>query len=457
MTPTRISVSSIGVPALLSTIFVNSAAAAGTTGLEIPSMAAGDFDGDTRLDRVFGYPAANSGEGIIKIVYGSEVIEIWNRDTPGMLGVDDPGNYLGDSVAVGDFDGDGYDDLAIGAPGDDSNAGNNVGSISVLYGSSGGITGLYDQLITQDTPGIANLEESYDGYGEVLQTGDFDCDGYADLAIGIPQENLNAGANAGAVNVIYGSSGGLSTVDDWFHQNTSGVGTSVQAGDNFGGSLAAGNFTGDTSGGNTCDDLVVGVPGEDISFADVGAMQLFPGSSSGLEISQDVWFRQGYGGSEGSREAGDEFSAWLYGTSTSTDQYADLAVRVPGDACEPGGMALQVFDGVSAGLNTATDELICVNVDGTLEALADTFTTCILETGVCDCSQEFRDDVALTSLSARAREPWMCTVKLQAASDFCIDVPAQAAPSTSIEAADCIEASNEAWDGCDYGAVEGEL
>jgi len=181
--------------------------AAGLTGTETPCMAAGDFDGDTRIDRAFGYPNANGNEGIVKIVYGSQVIEIWNRDVPGILGSDAAGNYLGDSVAVGDFDGDGYDDLAIGVPGDDTGAGANIGTISVLYGSSNGISTSFDQLYSQNTPGIASSEESYDAYGEFLQAGDFDCDGNDDLAIGIPQENIGSGVNGGAVNVIYGSSG----------------------------------------------------------------------------------------------------------------------------------------------------------------------------------------------------------------------------------------------------------
>ena len=432
--------------------------AAGLTGTVTPSMAAGDFDGDTRLDRVFGYPQANGSEGVVKIVYGSQVIEVWNRDSPGVLGSDAAGDYLGDSVAVGDFDGDGYDDLAIGAPGDDTTAGSNVGTITVLYGSSSGITGNFDQLYSQNTPGIANAEESYDAYGEFLQAGDFNCDGYDDLAVGIPQENISTSdTNGGAVNVIYGSSGGLTALNDWFHQDTTDVTGSVQSSDNFGASLLAANFTGDFSGGHACDDLIVGVPGEDIGYADVGAMQLFPGDPSGLDIAQDVWFRQAYQGAEGSREANDEFASWLYGTSTSADGFADATVRVPGDACEPEGMALQVFDGSSSGLNTATDELLCVNVAGGLQALADEFSTCVLETGFCDCSQEFRDAVAQTSLPSKAREPWMCTVKLQAASDFCVDVPAQAVPTSSILALDCIEASEEAWNGCNYGTVEGEL
>jgi len=420
-------------------------------------MAAGDFDGDTLLDRAFGYPRANGNEGIVKIVYGSQVIQIWNRDSPGILGVDATGNYLGDSIAVGDFDGDGYDDLAIGVPGDDTGSGVNIGTFNVLYGSANGITSSFDQLYSQDTPGISSSEESFDAYGEFLQAGDFDCDGHDDLAIGIPQENLSSGVNGGAVNVIYGSSGGLTALDDWFHQNTTGVAGSIQTSDNFGASLLAANFTGDSSGGHACDDLIVGVPGEDIGYVDVGAMQLFPGSSSGLDIVNDVWFRQAHLGAEGSHEADDEFSTWLYGTSTSSNAFADIAVRVPGDACEAGGMALQVFDGTSSGLNRNTDELICIDAAGGLQLLADEFTTCILETGFCDCSQEFRDAVAQTSVPWKAREPWMCSVKLQAASDFCVDVPPQTTPSASPAALDCIEASEEAWDGCNYGTVEGEL
>ena len=111
--------------------------------------------------------------------------------------------------------------------------------------------------------------------------GDFNCDGYDDLAVGIPQENISTSdANGGAVNVIYGSSGGLTALNDWFHQDTTDVTGSVQSSDNFGASLLAANFTGDFSGGNACDDLIVGVPGEDIGYADVGAMQLFPGDPS---------------------------------------------------------------------------------------------------------------------------------------------------------------------------------
>jgi hypothetical protein len=44
--------------------------------------------------------------------------------------------------------------------------------------------------------------------------GDFNGDGFADLAVGVPLEDVGTVANAGAVNVIYGASGGLSAADD---------------------------------------------------------------------------------------------------------------------------------------------------------------------------------------------------------------------------------------------------
>jgi hypothetical protein len=131
-------------------------------------------------------------------------------------------------IARGDFNGDGFGDLVI------------------VYGSSSGLTTAgapstallpavpASQLWTQSTFGVASPSEAGDRFGYSLAAGDFYGDGRADLAIGVPLENLGSVADAGAVNVIYGSADGLTSKSDQFWtQALTGTGTSA-AGDQFG-------------------------------------------------------------------------------------------------------------------------------------------------------------------------------------------------------------------------------
>jgi hypothetical protein len=69
---------------------------------------------------------------------------------------------------------------------------------------------------------------------------DFNNDGFADLAVGVVGENLGAIGNAGAVNVLYGSAGGLTgTGSELFTQDSPGVPDSVEFDDIFGEALPA--------------------------------------------------------------------------------------------------------------------------------------------------------------------------------------------------------------------------
>src|SRR5947199_351050 len=91
--------------------------------------------------------------------------------------------------------------------------------------------------------------------------GDFNGDGSADLAVGVPGEDVGGVNGAGAVNVLYGGTGGLSaTGNQLWSQDSPGVLDAPGVSEFFGQALAIGDLNGDGR-----DDLAVGVPYEDVA------------------------------------------------------------------------------------------------------------------------------------------------------------------------------------------------
>src|SRR4029450_12971863 len=101
-----------------------------------------------------------------------------------------------------DFNGDGFDDLAIGVPGEGVGGAVLAGAVNILYGGAGGWAGT-NQLLTQGNP------EPVDLFGFAVAKGDFNADGFTDLAVGAPSEDVGAAGPRGGGNVFYGSGGGL--------------------------------------------------------------------------------------------------------------------------------------------------------------------------------------------------------------------------------------------------------
>jgi hypothetical protein len=111
--------------------------------------------------------------------------------------------------ASSDFNNDGYADLAIGSSGEDIGANNDAGSVNVIYGTSNGLDDDGNQFWTAGTNGVQGAGSPDAGFGRTLAAGDFDGNGYTDLAIGAHQEDVSTTDMAGAVHVLYGSSCGL--------------------------------------------------------------------------------------------------------------------------------------------------------------------------------------------------------------------------------------------------------
>ena len=155
-----------------------------------------------------------------------------------------------------DFNGDGFADLAIGAPRQDVDGKVGVGQVNVLYGSAAGLSAAGDQRWTQSSPGVRGIAEGNndneddpipgDAFGYAVATADFDGDGFGDLAASSPWDLVD-GVPGGAVNVIYGSSSGLTEAGDQLLSHANLPGDPGSWG-RFGNRLAAGDFDGDGFG-----------------------------------------------------------------------------------------------------------------------------------------------------------------------------------------------------------------
>ncbi|GAA3774710.1 FG-GAP-like repeat-containing protein [Streptomyces phyllanthi] len=140
------------------------------------------------------------------------------------------------SGLAGDFNGDGYRDIAIAAPLAKVSGRSGAGYVAIVYGTASGLDTSKRQIISQATTGIPGTPESDDDFGEHLTTGDLDRDGYTDLVVGVSSERLGSDieSESGALTVVWGGASGLKTaanISSPLPEHRNELGFSVAAGD----------------------------------------------------------------------------------------------------------------------------------------------------------------------------------------------------------------------------------
>jgi hypothetical protein len=227
-----------------------------------------------------------------------------------------------------DFNNDGFDDLVVPQPGESVGDITRAGAITIVYGSSTGLTGAGSVTLTQDSPGVPSTAAKRNFWGRTVATGDFNGDGFDDIAVG-SQQTIGTAARAGTVTILYGGPSGIngpgSPAAQLFTAASIGLTKYSTSLAYFGGAFAVGDFNSDGT-----DDLAVGIPGANVAHAfEAGAVTELNGSVDGLvPTGIDITQHQGAGGYP---EFADGFGSSLAAGDLNADSFGDLVIGTPGE------------------------------------------------------------------------------------------------------------------------------
>jgi hypothetical protein len=331
------------------------------------AAAAGDVNGDGFPDLVIGAPSSDELQGFAGrayLFYGPFTGDRTAANADATISAVNFGDNLGIAVdGAGDLNGDGNDDLVVGARSNDA-AGTQAGQVYVFHGPLAG------NLTPAQASGVIS-GEAFEELGiAVAGVGDVNGDGRDDLLLGAHQFN----AGVGRAYLFHGPVTG---------SRTSGSANAIITGefssDHFGTALAAGDIDGDGRS-----DVVIGAPHGPIDFLDPGRAYLFHGPVSGTlsAAAADVVFH--------GEDLNDLFGSDVSVGDVNGDDFDDVVVS-----------ANQLFNGDQPGkayvfygpFNQRTIQVLAANADGrfTGEGPNDVFGDAVA--AIPDVNGDGRDEV----------------------------------------------------------------
>jgi len=274
----------------------------------------GDVNADGVDDLVVGAPGddtfgVGAGAALLFSVL-SDGSTVSADDAIGRVLGESEGAFMGQAVeGPGDLGGDGVPDLLVAAPGDDT-GGTDAGAFFILAGP---ITG---DRSTADASAAWFGEAAGDqAGGSIAAPGDVNGDGYADLVVGAPDQDLG-GNGAGLIYVLYGPTSGVSTLAS---ADARVVGR--QPGDHAGNAVDASSDI----DGDGARDVLVGAYIDDSAAINAGAAYLMLGPWSGT-----TYLTEAEGGFIGEAEA--DVAGWAVNLATDLDGMGvdDVVIGAPG-------------------------------------------------------------------------------------------------------------------------------